>query len=137
MRHFPVTSPLPAARRSHRRPAADVSDLLDLVRLRVAQIHRCDVGESHYGAKLRLAGAAETRLTDLETWPVSDAYSGKERVALALAELLAGPSPGESLLLPRLLHQAQEELSRPELIELVLAVEAMQEWEYHQEDLHA
>jgi alkylhydroperoxidase family enzyme len=116
---------------------AEASDFLDLVRLRVAQIHRSDVGEIHYGAKLRLAGTTETRLSELGTWPVSDAFSGKERVALALAELLAKPQPGESTLLPRLLHHAREELSRPELVGLVMAVEAMQEWEYHREDLRA
>ncbi len=67
---------------------------------------------------------------------MSDVYSGKERVALALAELLTRPLPGESTLLPHLLRQAREEFSRAELVEMAVAVEAMQDWD-HREELHA
>ncbi len=129
------TSSLPL--RTPRRPAGreDVP-LLDLIRLRVSQIHGCQLGESHYRAKLELAGEATNRLDELDTWPVSGVYTAKERMALALAELLAQPSPGESTLLPRLLSHAREQLTRAELVRLVVAVEAIQDWE-HREDLHA
>ncbi len=68
---------------------------------------------------------------------MSDIFNGKERVVLALTELLAQSRPNESLLLPRLLHEAHAQLSRTELVQLVVAVEAMQDWELHREDLRA
>ncbi len=132
MKRFLFPDPVRAGSRS----SASGGALLDLVRLRVAQIHVSGIGQSYYRGKLRQAGETEARLDGLETWPISRAYSAKERVALALAELLAQPLPGESTLLPHLLRNARRQLSRAELVQLAVAVEAMQDWD-HREQLHA
>lgn len=110
-------------------------DLIDLARLRVAQVHRCLIGQTHYAEKLRRAGESSARIERVESWPVSLVFTRKERTALALAELLAQPESHQSPALAHLLEEAQQHLSRAEILRLVVAVEAMQEW--NKETAHA
>jgi len=118
---------VPDMARERARSTGD-SSLLDLARLRVAQVHGCEVGQAHYREKLQRAGESSARLDRVENWPVSLVFTSRERTVLALAELLAEPEPHEPMLLSHLLREAQDHLTREELIRLVVAIEAMQEW---------
>ena len=103
-------------------------ELLDLVRLRVSQIHRCPVGQPFYTSKLRQGGIAPLRLTELPGWPVSLHYTAAERAALALAEILARPLSFQSGLLSETLRQADLHFTRSGLLRVIVAIEALQDW---------
>lgn len=59
------------------------ADLLELCRLRVAQLHDC---ESELAVRHAGAGVSDERVAALADWPESELFSESERAALALAE---------------------------------------------------
>jgi AhpD family alkylhydroperoxidase len=59
--------------------------VLELVRLRVAQIHQCPESLACHRANLKARGDG-ARLDELETWQTSTLFTHAERAALALCE---------------------------------------------------
>jgi len=62
--------------------------LLDLVRLRLAQIHGCKRSIAKYTNKLKAKGETAERLQRLMRWRREEVFSLKEKAALNLAEAL-------------------------------------------------
>ena len=65
---------------------ADGADpkLLELMRLRVAQIHQCPVSIEMYMGELTAKGETKGRLRQLEAWKTSNLFDAGERAALAI-----------------------------------------------------
>jgi len=62
--------------------------LIELIYLRVSQINGCAFCLKKHAKILRDLGESQDRLDALAGWHASDAYSAKERAALAWAEAL-------------------------------------------------
>ena len=65
------------------------SRLLDLVRLRVAQIYECPLCTGYHTECLREHGESTQRILEVNTWTRSALFNEREQAALALADLLA------------------------------------------------
>lgn len=64
--------------------------LLQLVKLRAAQVAGCQHGVEVHTAEARARGENEARLLMLPAWRMSPLYSERERAALAWTDALAG-----------------------------------------------
>ena len=62
--------------------------LVELTYLRISQINGCAFCLKKHAKNLRALGESEIRLDSLAGWHASDAFSAKERAALAWAEAL-------------------------------------------------
>lgn len=60
--------------------------LLELCRLRIAQILGCESEQRRRSAPAQAAGLAEEKVAALEEWRTSDRFSAVERASLLLAE---------------------------------------------------
>ncbi len=67
--------------------------LLDLVRLRVAQICHCQLCIDLHAEELTDQGESINRIRDLPLWRNSGLYTERERTALAIAEALGSIPP--------------------------------------------
>jgi alkylhydroperoxidase family enzyme len=102
--------------------------LLDLARLRVAQISQSRVGMEKHRLDLETRGESAERLEQLQMWRESALFSDKERAALALGEaVFLDPTKP-------IFHHHLEEIRRffekDELISLLLAIMAVNDWSY-------
>jgi AhpD family alkylhydroperoxidase len=102
--------------------------LLDMVRLRVAQVYDCPLCTDYHTESLRQHGEPRQRIQEVETWLTSTLFDEREQAALALAESLAsepyGPIPDE------VVHQARQHFNEAEILQLVLAIFAASDWNY-------
>jgi AhpD family alkylhydroperoxidase len=100
--------------------------LLDLVRLRASQINGCAYCIDMHSKDLRAEGESEQRLYLLDAWRESPFYSDRERAALAWTEAVTlvtnGHVPDE------VYEQARQQLSEEELVNLTLAIVAINGW---------
>src|SRR5580698_3465277 len=69
------------------------SNLLDLVRLRMAQIRQCQAGMEKYWLSLKARGENEELLDQLKLWRQSPFFSEKEKAALTLTEAISLDPP--------------------------------------------
>lgn len=100
--------------------------LLDLVRLRVALIHKCRPCFDSHLESLRNHGESEERVRQLISWRESSLYNGTERAALALADALAA-EPGAPI--PKnLVRDARKHFNDAEILHLVLTIFAANDW---------
>lgn len=102
------------------------SKLLDLVRMRVSQINGCAYCLDMHSKELRAAGETEQRLYQLDAWRETPFFNDKERAALAWAEtvtLLPDRSVPDEVF-----EQARAHFSEQELVDLTLAVVAINGW---------
>ncbi|MFO1221483.1 MAG: carboxymuconolactone decarboxylase family protein [Burkholderiaceae bacterium] len=100
--------------------------ILELVKMRVSQINGCAYCLDMHSKDARAAGEAEQRLHVLAAWREAPFYSERERAALAWAEAL-------TLVAKRgvpdaLYEQVREQFSEKALVELTLAVIAINGW---------
>ncbi len=100
--------------------------LLELVKTRVSQINRCAYCIDMHTKDARANGEAEHRLYGLQAWRETPFYSARERAALGWAEALteiadAGIPEG-------LREETLESFSEKELVDLTLAVVAINGW---------
>lgn len=97
--------------------------LLELVKLRASQINGCAWCMDMHTKELRAAGESEQRLYLLSAWRECPFYCDREQAALAWTEALTvldrGDVPDEVYL------QAREQFSEEELVNLTLAVVAI------------
>jgi AhpD family alkylhydroperoxidase len=104
------------------------SRLLDLVRLRVAQMYECPLCTGYHTQCLRERGESTQRILEVEKWTKSARFNEREQAALALAELLAsepsGPIPDE------VVQQARQYYNDAEILQLVLTIFAASDWNY-------
>jgi AhpD family alkylhydroperoxidase len=100
--------------------------LLELVRMRVSQINGCAYCLDMHSKDARAGGESEQRLYVLDAWREAPFYSERERAALSWAEALTliadGHAPDE------VYEEARRVFSERELVELSLAVVAINSW---------
>jgi AhpD family alkylhydroperoxidase len=101
-------------------------NLVHLVRLRVSQINGCAYCLDMHSKDLRAAGETEQRLYLLDAWREAPFYSEQERAALAWAEAVTLVS--EDHVPDEVYEQARAEFSEPELIDLTIAIVAINGW---------
>jgi AhpD family alkylhydroperoxidase len=101
---------------------------MDLVRLRVAQIHDCPSCAEEPTKALQAHGETGLRLRLLKDWRARAIFSDREEAALNLAEALTyqpiDSVPTEDL------HVARLFFSEREMIALTLAILTVNDWHY-------
>ena len=102
--------------------------LLELVRLRVAQICNCQLCIDHHTEVLRDQGESENRIEHLESWRASGLYSDRERTAFGVAEALGAtpPKPVSN----STVHEAKAHFNNAEILQLTLAIFAVNDWNH-------
>lgn len=100
--------------------------LLDLVRFRVSQINGCAYCVDMHSKELRAAGESEQRLYALDAWRETPFYNDREQAALAWAEAVT--LIGQGHVPDEVFRQARQQFSEEELVNLTLAVVAINGW---------
>jgi len=100
--------------------------LLDLVRFRVSQINGCAYCLDMHSKELRAAGETEQRLYALDAWRETPFFDEREQAALAWAEAVT--LVGEGHVPDEVFRQAREQFNDEELVNLTLAVVAINGW---------
>lgn len=111
---------------NHARQCGLEHSLLELVKTRVSQINGCAHCLDMHTRDARVAGETEQRLYLLSAWRETSVYTPRERAALAWAEavtLVAGQGIPDGVY-----EQAQEEFDARALVDLTLAVVAINGW---------
>jgi AhpD family alkylhydroperoxidase len=102
------------------------NSLLDLVRMRASQINGCAFCLDMHSKDARAAGETEQRLYLLNGWREASQYSDRERAALAWTEALT--LIAESHVPDEVYDEALKHFSEEELVNLTLAVVAINGW---------
>ena len=104
--------------------------LMDLVRLRVAQILGCQSSIREHATALKTKGETDRRLRLLKSWRRETAFSLREKAALNLAEAVTC-TPISSI--PReAIHAANFFFTEEQMILFVLEIVAITDWHYLQ-----
>ena len=102
------------------------SSLLDLVKLRASQINGCAFCIDMHTKDARARGESEQRLYLLDAWRESPFYSERERAALEWTEAVTLVASGH---VPDSVYErAREQFTEPELVNLTMAVVAINGW---------
>jgi len=100
--------------------------LLGLVRLRVSLINGCEYCIGLHGAELKKLNEAEGRIAELADWRGSDAYTNRERAALAWAESVTDIQDGHAP--DAVYHQVRAHFGEAETVNLTLAITTINAW---------
>jgi AhpD family alkylhydroperoxidase len=99
------------------------AELIELIDFRVSQINQCAYCLDMHSKEARAKGETEQRLYGLSAWREAPYYTDRERAALAWAEAVtAAHVPDE------VYNRVKEYFSEIELIDLTLAVSAINTW---------
>lgn len=101
-------------------------NLLTLIDYRVSQINGCAFCLDMHSKDLRADGETEQRLYLLSAWREAPFYSDRERAALEWAESLT--TLGREGVSDEIYEHAKKEFSEQELIDLTMAVVAINGW---------
>lgn len=100
--------------------------LLHLIEYRVSQINGCAYCLDMHSKDLRHVGETEQRIYLLSAWRESDLFTAREKAALAWAEAVTTLPEHQ---VPEEVYQtAKNEFSDDELLDLTLAVTAINTW---------
>ena len=100
--------------------------LLELVKMRASQLNGCAYCLDMHSKDARAAGETEQRLYLLDAWREVSLYSERERAALEWTEALTNIADGR---VPDAVYAlAREHFSEEELVNLALAVVAINGW---------
>ena len=100
--------------------------LLELVRMRASQINGCGYCLDMHSKDARAAGESEQRLYVLPAWREAPFYSERERAALAWTEAVSAISVED--VSDELYQAARAQFSKKELMDLTMAVIAINGW---------
>ena len=100
--------------------------LVGLVNLRISQINGCAFCIDRHTADARSAGEDERRLATLSAWRDTPFFSSREQAALAWSEALTRIAEGH--VSDALWERVQSEFTPTELVDLTLAVNAINGW---------
>lgn len=100
--------------------------LLELVRTRASQLNGCAYCVDMHTKDARAEGESEQRLYAVSVWREAPFFSGRERAALAWTDTLTLVS--EKGVPDELYAEAREHFSERELVDLSLAVVAINGW---------
>ena len=131
----PVTVPKGTKKRTTSNAAQNDRDLdpglLDLVRLRVAQLHGCEWSVQEHTQRLKLNGERVCRLRALEDWRRQTIFSLREMAALNLAEALTynpiNAVPDEAVRVARVFF------GKPAMVHLSAVILAVNDWHHLQD----
>ena len=101
--------------------------LLELVKMRASQLNGCAYCLDMHSKDARAAGESEQRLYLLDAWRESPFYSERERAALAWTEALTRISKTKNVP-DALYNEARKQFSDKELVDLSLAIIAINGW---------
>ncbi len=94
--------------------------LLELIRLRASLLNGCDYCIGLHTHELRKHHEPETRITQLADWRTSDAYTQRERAALAWTESITNIQQGQA---PQAAFDAaRQHFTEVELTNLTIAI---------------
>lgn len=102
------------------------ASLLHLVKLRASQINGCAYCVDMHTKDARAAGESEQRLYAVSVWRETPFYTERERAALAWTESVT--LIGEKGVPDTLYDEVREHFSEKELVDLTLAVVAINGW---------
>jgi len=100
--------------------------LLELVKYRASQINGCAFCMDMHTKDARAAGETEQRLYTLSAWRECPYYSDRERAALAWTEAVT--EIARDGVPDAIYEQAREQFSEKELVDLTMAVVAINGW---------
>jgi len=98
--------------------------LLELVKMRASQINGCSYCLDMHSKDARAAGETEQRLYLLNAWREAPFYNARQRAALAWTEAVTLVS--KTNLPDEVYEQAKQQFSESELVNLTIAIIAMQ-----------
>jgi AhpD family alkylhydroperoxidase len=101
--------------------------LIELVQMRVSQLNGCAYCLDMHSKDARAAGETEQRLYVLQAWREAPFYSPRERAALAWCEAVTRLDPVHGVP-DEVYEQARTEFSEEQLIDLNMAVIAINSW---------
>jgi AhpD family alkylhydroperoxidase len=102
------------------------ASLLGLVRLRASLINGCEYCIHVHTAELRKLNETAERIAGLADWRGSEAYTKRERAALAWTEAVTNIQEGHA---PDVLYEAvRAEFSEVETVNLTLAISMINAW---------
>lgn len=100
--------------------------LLGLVRLRVSLSNGCEYCIGLHGAELKKLNEADGRIAGLAEWRGSDAYTQRERAALAWAEAVTDIQDGHA---PDVVYdEVRAHFSDVETVNLTLVITTINAW---------
>ncbi len=97
--------------------------LLELVDYRVSQINQCAFCLDMHSKELRALGETEQRLYTLDAWKETPFFTDRERAALGWAEAVTACEVSDEVY-----ETAKEQFSDEELVDLTMAVCAINTW---------
>jgi AhpD family alkylhydroperoxidase len=100
--------------------------LLELVKMRASQINGCAYCLDMHSKDARAAGESEQRLYLLDAWREAPCYTERERAALEWTEALT--LIGKDHVPDEVYETARSQFSEQELVDLALAVVAINGW---------
>ncbi len=100
--------------------------LLELVKMRASQLNGCAFCLDMHSQDARAAGETEQRLYLLDAWREAPLYSERERAALAWTEAVTRVADGH--VPDEVYAQARERFSEEELVNLTMAIVAINGW---------
>lgn len=100
--------------------------LLELVKLRASQINGCAYCLDMHSKDARAAGESEQRLYVLDAWREAPFYSERERAALAWTEAVTRVA--DTGVPDDVYKEVREHFGEAEMIDLTLAVAAINSW---------
>ena len=101
--------------------------LIELVQMRVSQLNGCAYCLDMHSKDARAAGETEQRLYVLQAWREAPFYSTRERAAVAWCEAVTRLDPIHGVP-DEVYEQARAEFSEEQLIDLNMAVIAINSW---------
>ncbi|MGW1206560.1 carboxymuconolactone decarboxylase family protein [Streptomyces cyaneofuscatus] len=99
--------------------------LLELVQIRASQVNRCAYCIDYHVSDARKAGESEERLHQLAAWEESSLFTGKERAALALTEVVTVLPEGVS---DAVYEEAARHFEEKELAQLIALIFTTNAW---------
>ena len=100
--------------------------LLELIKTRASQINHCAYCIDMHTKEARVNGESEQRLYGLSAWQETPYYTERERAALAWTEALT--LIADNPISDSLYEQARQHFSEAELMNLTLAIVAINGW---------
>lgn len=100
--------------------------LLELVKVRASQINGCAYCIDMHTKDARARGESEQRLYELVAWRETPFYTDRERAALAWTEAVTHVS--DTHVTDEVYELAREQFSEKELVDLTLAIVAINGW---------
>lgn len=102
------------------------SSLLELVRLRASLLNGCEYCIGLHRHELKKHNETDGRIEDVAAWQKSDAYTQRERAALAWTEAVTDIQDGHAS--DQAFAAVREHFAEKELVDLTVAIASINAW---------